>query len=194
MRVSRAEFLASASRLEDLPQARLPEVAFAGRSNVGKSALINALLMRRSLVRTGSSPGTTRRLNFFVVNDQIGFVDLPGYGYARVSKTERARWRPLIEGYLSRRENLRAVVLIMDIRHEPFDSDRQLLEWLEQRGIPAILVATKADKLSRSRQVEQHRKLAEALGVEPEALILFSAKTRQGRGELWQAIRKACQP
>ncbi len=168
-------------------------MAFAGRSNVGKSSLINTLVMRRGLVKTCSTPGKTRMLNFFVVNGRYGFVDLPGYGYARGPRGQRAGWGPLVEGYLLERQTLRAVVLIMDVRHEPFEADLQLAEWLAHHGLRPIYVATKADKLGRGRRLEQRRVLAEALGLEPAEVILFSAKTRHGRPELWRAIKAACQ-
>jgi GTP-binding protein len=193
MRITQAEFVTSTARLAQMPPAALPEVAFAGRSNVGKSSLINTLVMRKHLVKTSSTPGKTRLINFFEVNGRYGFVDLPGYGYSRVSRGERARWGPLVEGYLSKRPTLKAVVLIMDLRHEPFATDHQMAEWLAHRGLTTILVATKADKLSRSRQGERRKQMAEAFGIEPGDIILFSAKTRRGRPELWRAIREACE-
>ena len=193
MRVTQAEFVTSAARLDQLPPPGLPEVAFAGRSNVGKSSLINTLVMRKGLVKTSSTPGKTRLINFFTINGRYGFVDLPGYGYARGSKAERARWGPLVEGYLKKRPTLKAVVLIMDLRHEPFATDLQMVEWLAHQEISTILVATKADKLARGRQKEHLKRAAETLGVEPEAVIPFSAKTRLGRPELWRAIREVCE-
>jgi GTP-binding protein len=193
MRINRAEFVTSAAKLSQVPRPELPEVAFAGRSNVGKSSLINVLVMRKGLVKTSSTPGKTRMLNFFMVDGRYSFVDLPGYGYARGPKSQRAEWGPLVEGYLVKRITLRAVVLIMDIRHGPFDADLQLAEWLGHKGLCSIYVATKADKLGRGRRLEQRKLLAGALGVEPEQVILFSAKTRHGRPELWRAIKAACQ-
>lgn len=193
MRVTLAEFVTSAARPSQVPPPSLPEVAFAGRSNVGKSSLINTLVMRKRLVKTSSTPGKTRMLNFFVVNGRYGFVDLPGYGYARATKGERARWGSLVEGYLKKRPTLRAIVLIMDLRHEPSDKDHQMVEWLAHQKLHAILVATKADKLGRSRRMEQRKRMAEALEVEPDRIVLFSAKSRLGRPELWRAIRAACE-
>ena len=193
MRVTLAEFVTSAARPSQVPPPSLPEVAFAGRSNVGKSSLINTLVMRKRLVKTSSTPGKTRMLNFFVVNGRYGFVDLPGYGYARATKGERTRWGSLVEGYLKKRPTLRAVVLIMDLRHEPFPTDHQMVEWLAHQKLPAILVATKADKLGRSRRMEQRKRMAEALEIEPDRIVLFSAKSRLGRPELWRAIRAACE-
>lgn len=191
--MTKAEFITSAARLSQVPPPGLPEVAFAGRSNVGKSSLINTLVMRKGLVKTSSTPGKTRMLNFFEVNGEFGFVDLPGYGFARGSKGERAGWGPLIEGYLAKRPTLRAVVLIMDARHEPFAADLELAEWLRHQGLTTIFVATKSDKLGRGRLLEQRKKMAEVLGLEPDRIILFSAKTRHGRPELWRAIKAACQ-
>ncbi len=193
MRVTLAEFVTSAARPSQVPPPSLPEVAFAGRSNVGKSSLINTLVMRKRLVKTSSTPGKTRMLNFFAVNGRYGFVDLPGYGYARAPKGERAGWGSLVEGYLKKRPTLRAVVLIMDLRHEPFPTDHQMVEWLAHQKLPAILVGTKADKLGRSRRMEQRKRMAEALEVEPDRIVLFSAKSRLGRPDLWRAIRAACE-
>ncbi|MFB3072352.1 MAG: ribosome biogenesis GTP-binding protein YihA/YsxC [bacterium] len=193
MRVTLAEFVTSAARPSQVPPPSLPEVAFAGRSNVGKSSLINTLVMRKRLVKTSSTPGKTRMLNFFAVNGRYGFVDLPGYGYARAPKGQRVEWGSLVEDYLKKRPTLRAVVLIMDLRHEPFPTDCQMIEWLAHQKLPAILVATKADKLGRSRRMEQRKRMAEALEVEPDRIVLFSAKSRLGRPELWRAIRAACQ-
>ncbi len=193
MRVTLAEFVTSAARPSQVPPPSLPEVAFAGRSNVGKSSLINTLVMRKRLVKTSSTPGKTRMLNFFAVNGRYGFVDLPGYGYARAPKGQRAEWGSLVEGYLKKRPTLRSVVLIMDLRHEPFPTDRQMIEWLAHQKLPAILVATKADKLGRSRRMEQRKRMAKALEIEPDRIVLFSAKSRLGRPELWRAIRAACQ-
>lgn len=193
MRVTLAEFVTSAARPSQVPPPSLPEVAFAGRSNVGKSSLINTLVMRKRLVKTSSTPGKTRMLNFFAVNGRYGFVDLPGYGYARAPKGQRAEWGSLVEDYLKKRPTLRAVVLIMDLRHEPFPTDHQMVEWLAHQKLPAILVATKADKLGRSRRMEQRKRMAEALEVEPDRIVLFSAKSRLGRPELWRAIRAACE-
>ncbi len=193
MRVTLAEFVTSAARPSQVPPPSLPEVAFAGRSNVGKSSLINTLVMRKRLVKTSSTPGKTRMLNFFAVNGRYGFVDLPGYGYARAPKGQRAEWGSLVEDYLKKRPTLRAVVLIMDLRHEPFPTDRQMIEWLAHQKLPAILVATNAAKLGRSRRMEQRKRMAEALEIEPDRIVLFSAKSRLGRPELWRAIRAACQ-
>lgn len=188
MLIKSAEFVISAVRPQQYPAEELPEFAFAGRSNVGKSSLINTLVSRRKLVQTSSTPGKTRLINFFRVNDALMFVDLPGYGYARVSQEERLKWRPIIEKYLSSRENLKAVVLILDIRRTPNEEDAQLLNWLARREIAAILVVTKTDKLSKTSQAKQLRIIAEALEIDADELVLFSAKSRQGRDVLWRTL------
>ena len=188
MLIKSAEFVISAVRPQQYPAEELPEFAFAGRSNVGKSSLINTLVSRRKLVQTSSTPGKTRLINFFRVNGALMFVDLPGYGYARVSEEERLKWRPMIEKYLSSRENLKAVVLILDIRRTPNEEDAQLLNWLARREIAAVLVVTKADKLSKTSQIKQLKVIAGALETDPDELVLFSAKSRQGRDVLWRTL------
>jgi GTP-binding protein len=188
MLIKSAEFVISAVRPQQYPAEELPEFAFAGRSNVGKSSLINTLVSRRKLVQTSSTPGKTRLINFFRVNDALMFVDLPGYGYARVSEEERRKWRPMIEQYLSRRENLKAVVLILDIRRTPNEEDSQLLNWLARREIAVVLVVTKADKLSKTSQLKQLKIIAGALETDPDELVLFSAKSRLGRDVLWRTL------
>jgi GTP-binding protein len=188
MLIKSAEFVISAVRPQQYPAEELPEFAFAGRSNVGKSSLINTLVSRRKLVQTSSTPGKTRLINFFRVNGALMFVDLPGYGYARVSEEERLKWRPMIEKYLSSRENLKAVVLILDIRRTPNEEDAQLLNWLARREIAAVLVVTKTDKLSKTSQAKQLKIIAGALETDPEELVLFSAKSRQGRDVLWRTL------
>jgi GTP-binding protein len=188
MLIKSAEFVISAVRPQQYPAEELPEFAFAGRSNVGKSSLINTLVSRRKLVQTSSTPGKTRLINFFRVNDALMFVDLPGYGYARVSEEERLKWRPMIEKYLSSRENLKAVVLILDIRRKPNEEDAQLLNWLARREIAAVLVVTKTDKLSKTSQAKQLKIIAGALETDPDELVLFSAKSRQGRDVLWRTL------
>jgi GTP-binding protein len=188
MLITSAEFMTSAVRPQQYPAPDLPEFAFAGRSNVGKSSLINTLVSRRKLVQTSSAPGKTRLINFFQVNEAFMLVDLPGYGYARVSEAERRKWRPMIEQYLSGRESLKAVVVILDIRRTPNEEDAQLLNWLDRREIPSVLIVTKADKLSKTAQAKQRTLIAAALEVEPDELVLFSAKTRQGREELWRTL------
>jgi GTP-binding protein len=188
MLIKSAEFITSASRPQQYPLGNLPEFAFAGRSNVGKSSLINTLVSRKKLVLTSSTPGKTRLINFFRVNDAFVFVDLPGYGYARVPEIERRKWRPMIEQYLSGRENLRAVVVILDIRRIPSGEDLQLLAWLDRHEINSVLVITKTDKLSKTAQAKQLQNIADALPVSPSEWVLFSAKSRQGRDILWRTL------
>jgi GTP-binding protein len=188
MLIKSAEFVTSAVRPSQFPVADLPEFAFAGRSNVGKSSLINTLVNRKKLVMTSSTPGKTRLINFFRVNDAFMFVDLPGYGYARVSEDERRKWRPMIEQYLSARENLKAVIIILDIRRTPGAEDAQLLGWLDRQEIPAVLVVTKSDKLSKTAQKKQIQIIASTLAADPADLLVFSTKSRQGWDALWNAI------
>ena len=170
------------------PEPKLPEVAFAGRSNVGKSSLINALVHRRKFARVSNTPGRTREINFFEVNGRFVLADLPGYGYARVSKERRAAWRPLIEGYLRATPTLRGVVQLLDSRHRPSDDDLQMLEFLADVGTPTIVVATKVDKLRTSERDQRLRELVKDAGVELEQVIPFSAETGEGRDELAEAL------
>lgn len=170
------------------PAADLPEIAFSGRSNVGKSSLINKLVRRKALARVSSTPGKTREINFFRVNDAFCLVDLPGYGYARVSKEDRAAWRPLVEGYLRKTPRLRGVVQLIDARHDPSPEDRQMLDFLADLGLPTIVALTKIDKL-RSRESEQRvAALERTLALDPAQVIPFSATTGEGRAELAHAI------
>ncbi len=170
------------------PPVDLPEVAFAGRSNVGKSSLLNRLMRRKSFARVSNTPGRTREINFFKVNDTFVLADLPGYGYARISKTRKAEWRPLIEGYLSESPVLSGVVLLLDVRHDPTDDDRTMLEFLAEVGAPTIVAATKVDKLKTHEAVERVQILAEHVGLDPDQIVPFSAKTGQGRDELATAL------
>jgi GTP-binding protein len=188
MQIKSAEFIKSATKPAEYPLEQLPEIAFAGRSNVGKSSLINTLVNRKRLVKTSSTPGRTQLINFFEINQKIIFVDLPGYGYAKVPVSVRKKWGPMIETYLSGRKTLRAVVVIMDIRRTPQQEELNLLGWLGHYAIAAIVVLTKIDKLSKNKAAQQHRHIADALSTDPKDLILFSAKTRRGRDSLWNAI------
>ena len=170
------------------PEATLPEIAFAGRSNVGKSSLINTLLRRKKMVRVSNTPGRTREINFFRVNDAFMLVDLPGYGYARVSKEARASWKPLIEGYLRTSPQLRGIVQLVDARHDPTKDDLGMLDFLADTGIPTILVATKTDKLKPRELDARLRELAGVAGVEAADVLPFSSATGAGRDELAEAM------
>jgi len=194
MIVKSAEFVTSAVKPSQYPPAEMPEIAFAGRSNVGKSSLINTLVNRKRLVKTSTTPGRTQLVNFFVVNGAVTFVDLPGYGYARVPVSIKKTWGPMVETYLKGRENLKGVVLLMDIRREPQQEEKTFIDWLGHYHIPPVLVLTKADKLSKSKQGQQRTEIAEALGVDATGLISFSAKTRQGQTAVWDAIDRLLQP
>ncbi len=191
MHVHSAVFVTSASGLAGCPQSRLPEIAFAGRSNVGKSSLINCLLNRKGLVRTSSTPGRTQLLNFFVINDLLHFVDLPGYGFARAPRPVRERWQPMVHGYLRGRRNLRAVVWLLDVRREPSREDLEFLDWLEESGVPTIPVITKVDKVSRNELGRCIKKIAVCTGLPAELLTPFSALNRQGHAEVWALIEEA---
>jgi GTP-binding protein len=188
MKIKSAEFVTSAVRPSQYPSTGLPEIAFAGRSNVGKSSLINTLVNRKHLVKTSSKPGRTQLINFFAVNDAVTLVDLPGYGYARVPESIRKKWGPMVEIYLSKREQLKAVVVIMDIRRTPRTEENDLMNWLSYYKIASIPVITKTDKLSKTKQLKQLKTITEMLGVNKEDAILFSAKTRRGRDDVWEAI------
>jgi GTP-binding protein len=170
------------------PETKLPEIAFAGRSNVGKSSLINKLLRRKKVARVSNTPGRTREINFFEVNGEFVLVDLPGYGYAKVSKERKATWRPLIEGYLRRSPTVKGVVQLLDARRTPSSDDIQMLEFLSQIGTPTIVIATKIDKLPRAERARRVEALALEAGVELEQVIPFSSVTGEGRDELAEAL------
>ncbi|MDQ6872903.1 MAG: ribosome biogenesis GTP-binding protein YihA/YsxC [Gemmatimonadota bacterium] len=170
------------------PESALPEVAFAGRSNVGKSSLLNALVRRKSFARVSRTPGRTREINFFRVNNTFVLVDLPGYGYARISKTKKAEWRPMIDSYLRRTTQLRGIVLLLDIRREPSEDDRAMLDFLAELGVPTIVALTKADKLNKTEAREKVADVSRKLALEPDQVIQFSAHSGEGRVELLEAI------
>lgn len=170
------------------PPVKLPEVAFAGRSNVGKSSLLNALVRRRAIARVSRTPGRTREINFFEVNGEFVLVDLPGYGYARVSKAARAAWRPLIEGYLHGTSALRGLVLLLDVRRDPTPEDEQMLAFLAERGVPVLVAITKVDKLGARAAATRVEQLTSMLGLEPDQVVPFSATTGAGRDELAAAV------
>ncbi len=188
MNVFQADFIKSAAKPKDYPPPGLPEVAFVGRSNVGKSSLINVLAGRKGLVRTSSTPGRTQLINFFDINGILTLVDLPGYGYAKAPPDLRKQWGPMIESYLSLRESLKAVVLILDVRRVPSDGDLQMLRWLEMYNIPPLLVLTKCDKLSKNEQARQKVIIATAIKRDKGMLLPFSALSKEGRDGIWQQI------
>ncbi|HEB50588.1 MAG TPA: YihA family ribosome biogenesis GTP-binding protein [Desulfobulbus sp.] len=184
MNFSNVRFLLSAYSLGQLPEPVYPDIAFAGRSNVGKSSLINRLVGRRNLVKTSSRPGKTQSLNYFLVDESLYLVDLPGYGFARVSRKVQSSWQQLITGYLTGRQSLACVVVIIDLRHELKPRDRELIDWLRHHGLAYLPVYTKADKLTRNRQARNASALDAALTVDPDERIIFSARTGQGCREL----------
>jgi GTP-binding protein len=195
MKIATAEFLASAVMPAQYPRQALPEVAFAGRSNVGKSSLINTLVHRKSLVKTSATPGKTRAINFFVINQRFLLVDLPGYGYAKVSRAVQASWRPMVEAYLQQRTTLRAVVHIVDLRHPPTAQDQQLRSWLLHHNIPIVTVATKADQVARGQRPAHIQALCAGLGLPPEEpVLLFSAQSHEGRLPLLHCLEALLTP
>ena len=186
MIIRKAELLITAVKKEQYPDTAVPEIAFAGKSNVGKSSMINALLNRRNLARTSSQPGKTQTLNFYNINDEFNFVDLPGYGYAKVSKSEQAKWSGMIETYLHSRQQLKEIILLVDIRHEPGNNDRQMYEWIKSVGFTGYVIASKADKLSRSQQIKNINVIKKCLQIKDNNLIYpFSAASKLGVEEIW---------
>ena len=170
-----------------LPDNQVPEIAFAGKSNVGKSSLINALMNRKSLARTSSSPGKTQTINFYNINHEMYLVDLPGYGYAKVSQSVKEQWGKLIEKYLHHSKQLKAVFLLVDIRHRPSENDKMMYEWMVYQGFHPIIIATKSDKIKRSQLQKQLKAIRTGLDAEPGTVIIpFSAQTKQGRDEIWE--------
>ncbi len=195
MKILSAEFLLSAVKAEHYPRQPMPEVAFAGRSNVGKSSLINTLLLHKGLAKTSSTPGKTQAINFFVINDRCMLVDLPGYGYAKVPQHVKASWGKMIETYLQQRQWLRAVVQIVDVRHAPTPLDQQLRDWLLHYDIETVTVATKADKLKRSQRSKHVGAVRQGLKMAPEEpLYLFSSLNREGRQQLWSRLDELLLP
>ena len=172
-----------------LPDNQKPEIAFAGKSNVGKSSLINALMNRKSLARTSAQPGKTQTINFYNINDVMYLVDLPGYGYAKVAESEKKKWGQMIENYLHNSKQLRAVFLLIDIRHAPSNNDRIMYNWILRNGYQPIIIATKLDKIKRSQLQKQIKLIRETLEVEKDTIVIpFSAETKQGREEIWNLI------
>ena len=188
LRFADVRFLTSVFSLKQLPAPELPEIAFAGRSNVGKSSLINRLIKRKNLVKTSARPGKTQSLNFFLVDNSLYLVDLPGYGYAKVPKKMKDSWQSLITGYLETRETLKCVIVIIDLRHSLKVSDLQLADWLRSSGVPLLIVYTKIDKLSANKRHKHAASLDAGLGILKEERVLFSAKTGEGREKILQVL------
>ena len=189
MKVSSTEFLKSAFKESDWPRDAKPEIAFLGRSNVGKSSLINSLLMVRGLARTSSTPGRTQSLNFFLINERFRFVDLPGFGYARVPQNIKSTWGDMVTEYLAKRPQLVLSIHIVDSRHEPTKQDLQLHEWLEHSNKPQLIVATKSDKLSNNELRKNLEHIARVL--DDDSVVAYSTKNGRGRDEIWRAIKSA---
>ena len=187
MKVTDANFIKSVYHLPDLPKQLLPELAFSGRSNVGKSSLINVLLNRKGFAKTSSTPGRTQSINFMEINSSFYFVDLPGYGYANVPLAVRKKWQPLIEGYLAQRTTLRLLVLLADIRREPQEDEELFVAWLKQLDIPLLVVLTKIDKVKKNSQVTSLRQWQKCLDID-EKIVLFSAVTGEGKEKIWRYL------
>ena len=191
MKITSAEFVKSAVWPNQYPPATMSEIAFVGRSNVGKSSLINALVGRKSLAKTSNTPGRTQLINFFTVNSSLFFVDLPGYGFAKVPRSVKKDWGDMIETYLRERRNLALVVFILDVRRDPSADDLSLRDWLDHYRIPYAAILTKADKLSNQQALGRKKLIEKAMGKGASGnTILFSAKTRKGAEELWQFIER----
>lgn len=191
MKVNNVSLAAVGVKMSQYPDDGKPEIAFAGKSNVGKSTLINAMIGRKSLARTSSQPGKTRTINFYNVEDILYFVDLPGYGYAKAPRTEIEKWGKMIEEYLNKRETLRGIVMLVDIRHEPGENDRLMYDWLKHYGYDIIIAATKKDKIKRSQIQKQLSLIKNTLKLAPEdRLIAFSGETKDGVEELWEELEK----
>ena len=176
-----------------LPDNTLPEIAFAGKSNVGKSSLINALMNRKSYARISAKPGKTQTINFYNINEAVYLVDLPGYGYAKVSEQEKIQWGQLIERYLHGSKQLKAVFLLIDIRHDPSANDKMMYDWIVAQGYNPIIIATKLDKIKRSQIQKQVKAIKEGLKLQPGTVVIpFSAETKQGREEIWELAKEVC--
>lgn len=188
MKIRDVRFVKSAVKPAQYPDYSVPEIAFAGRSNVGKSSMINTLIQRKDLVKTSSRPGCTQLINFFLVNEAVSFVDLPGYGYARVSKKIRAAWQPMVDAYLTHRPNLLGLILIIDIRRDPGEEERNLAQWLISHDMPYLVVLTKADKLSKTQQQKRVAIISSQMNRTAGEVIVFSAKTRAGRETVMDEI------
>jgi len=191
MKIISSEIVMSAVAPKQYPEDGRPEIALAGRSNVGKSSTINTILNRKKLARVSQSPGKTRTINFYLINQEFYLVDLPGYGYAKVSKSEKATWGKMMETYLSSRQNLYEVVLLVDVRHEPSDDDKMMYDWIKHYGYGTIVVATKSDKISKANYQKHFKIIRQKLGMSPEdKLIPISSLKRQGIDKLWDSIEE----
>ena len=191
MNVSKAEIIISAVSQAQYPQDDLPEIVLLGRSNVGKSSFINTLIRRKALARTSSQPGKTQTMNFYRINEQFYFVDMPGYGYAKVSKKEREKWGMMLEEYLRERKNIVQIFLLIDSRHEPSEDDRLMYDWLCYYGLNPVVIATKSDKISKNDAKKALKKIRNTLSAKPDQqVILFSAETLLGKEEAWKCIEE----
>ncbi|WP_347862876.1 ribosome biogenesis GTP-binding protein YihA/YsxC [Salimicrobium sp. PL1-032A] len=190
MRVHSADIVISAVSKKQYPTDPIPEIALAGRSNVGKSSFINNMIQRKNLARTSQKPGKTQTINFYIINDAFHFVDVPGYGYAKVSKKERAKWGKMMDEYFGEREQLVSAVLVVDLRHEPTDEDCMMYDYFKYYDLPVTIIATKMDKVKKGKRPAQEKLIREVLEVEEEdPLILFSAETGEGKDEAWKSLR-----
>lgn len=191
MKIVKSDLHAIAVNPKQYPQDDLPEIALAGRSNVGKSSFINSMINRANLARTSGKPGKTRTINFYIINDSFRFVDLPGYGYAQVSKAEKNKWGKIIEEYLVQRKNLKEVVLVVDIRHEPTNQDLQMYQWIKSFGYSGIVIATKADKISKGSYQKHVKIVREKLGVQDSSLIIpYSAEKKTNKDKVWDVFKE----
>lgn len=190
MKINKAEILISGVRTEHYPKDQLPEIALAGRSNVGKSSFINRMIQRKNLVRTSAKPGKTQTLNFYKINDTFYFVDVPGYGYAQVPKAERDKWGRMMEEYFQSRETLKVVVLITDIRHKPTKDDLQMYDYLKYFNLPVLVIATKLDKVPKSKQMKHLRQVKESFALSSDDHIVpFSSETGEGKDKVWGLLK-----
>ncbi|HNX28243.1 MAG TPA: ribosome biogenesis GTP-binding protein YihA/YsxC [Syntrophomonadaceae bacterium] len=189
--IKKAEYIGSFVEMKQLPPGILPEIAIVGRSNVGKSSLINKTVNRKKLAKSSSTPGKTQTINYYLLNDDLYLVDLPGYGYAKAAKTQRLQWQKMIEKYLRERQQLRGVIILLDIRHEPSQNDIQMKDWLTQQQIPLLVIATKADKVSRGARSKHINTIRKALNLSADMTpISFSAETGEGTGEVLEALEE----
>ncbi len=191
MKVNQVELVISAVKQEQYPNDMLPEIALAGRSNVGKSSFINRMIQRKNMARTSSKPGKTQTLNFYLINEMLYFVDVPGYGYAKVSKKERQAWGKMMEQYFSTRKQLKLAILIVDLRHKPTEDDLLMYDFFKHYEIPTLVIATKMDKVPKTKRPSHLKKIKEELDLEAGDILLpFSSETGEGKNEVWGAIRK----